>query len=226
MIQQSARRYAAALIVLIIIVVFLIGLLLNQNPGSGKTGLSVSGKQNQGKQDGSLIIPQTSYDMNSDRSSTEYKEMMMNTSAEENINNPVPSVRATETGITPSPQYTPTGTFTTSPTVVSTTTIPVPTTSAGPVTPVPTAVSPSAEVGLHGQLIIPHSMTVSRGTTVVWKNRDFVPRSVNSGAGSPIEFNSGILQPGESFSYTFTEPGTYPFVSGSPKVFHGTIIVI
>jgi hypothetical protein len=207
-------------------ILFLMGLLFNQNPGSGKPGLSVSGNQDQGNQEDPLTILPASQNVNSDRSSAEYQEMIMNTSDGETITTPIPSLTGIVSGTTPIPQFTPPGTMTSAPTVIYTTTIPVPVITVVSVTPVPTSVSPSAEMYLHGQLIIPHSLTVSRGTTVIWKNQDFVPRSVTSGTGSPGLFNSGMIQPGESFAFTFIEPGTYPFISGSPKVFYGSITVI
>lgn len=51
-------------------------------------------------------------------------------------------------------------------------------------------------------------VTIPAGTTVRWINRDPVPHTSTSDDGT---WESPILQPGESWEYTFQEPGVYPY---------------
>jgi plastocyanin len=54
----------------------------------------------------------------------------------------------------------------------------------------------------------PPNTTVSAGTTVTWVNNDQVPHTVTANDGA---FDSGTLQPGQSYSFTFDKPGTYAY---------------
>jgi plastocyanin len=55
----------------------------------------------------------------------------------------------------------------------------------------------------------PQTLTVAPGTTVVWTNEDSVPHIVTSDTGAwPA---SGNLPTNQTFSYTFTTAGTYPY---------------
>lgn len=54
----------------------------------------------------------------------------------------------------------------------------------------------------------PDTITVPAGTTVVWTNRDSALHTVASTSGI---FDSGVIDQGKSFSYTFQEPGTYDY---------------
>jgi plastocyanin len=64
----------------------------------------------------------------------------------------------------------------------------------------------------------PNPIQVSVGTTVTWTNNDSQPHTVTSGSnGQPDnKFNSSpnftpLLNPGQTFSFTFTEAGNYPY---------------
>jgi plastocyanin len=52
------------------------------------------------------------------------------------------------------------------------------------------------------------TLEVQRGTTVTWVNRDQVQHTVTSDNGN---FDSGMINGGASWSYTFTEAGTFPY---------------
>jgi plastocyanin len=63
----------------------------------------------------------------------------------------------------------------------------------------------------------PMSLKVPAGTTVTWTNNDDVPHTVVS--ADKTTFRSKALDTGDSFSYTFTKPGAYPyFCSVHPKM--------
>src|SRR5690349_8462995 len=60
------------------------------------------------------------------------------------------------------------------------------------------------------------SLTVPAGTKVTWVNHDDVPHTVVS---TEQKFKSKALDTDESFSFTFNEPGSYPyFCSLHPKM--------
>jgi plastocyanin/uncharacterized membrane protein YozB (DUF420 family) len=53
------------------------------------------------------------------------------------------------------------------------------------------------------------TITIDRGTTVIWPNKDNAKHTVTSDSGSPL--NSKDIKATEQFSFTFTEAGTYPY---------------
>jgi plastocyanin len=73
-------------------------------------------------------------------------------------------------------------------------------------TPSP-ATQAANEVILTGRAYIPDPITVTIGTTVTWTNEDPEAHSVTS---DDLLFDAD-LAPGESFSYTFNEPGTFSY---------------
>jgi plastocyanin len=54
----------------------------------------------------------------------------------------------------------------------------------------------------------PQAITVPVGTTVTWTNSDDIPHTAVSTDGV---FKSKVMDTDETFSYTFTTTGTYPF---------------
>jgi plastocyanin len=65
-------------------------------------------------------------------------------------------------------------------------------------------------------------VTVSVGTTVTWTNNDVAPHTVTATDGS---FSSGNLNPGESFSFTFSTAGTFDYVCSYHPNMTGSIVV-
>jgi plastocyanin len=61
----------------------------------------------------------------------------------------------------------------------------------------------------------PAQLTVKVGTTVVWTSEDNAPHTVTADDGS---FDSGNLQKGDSFKFTFTKAGNFPYYCA----YHGT----
>lgn len=75
---------------------------------------------------------------------------------------------------------------------------------------------------------IPSIIRVEVGDTVIWTNNDSKPHSITS--GSPVVgvagiFGSSFLQKGQTFSYTFTEKGEYPYFSITDPWMQGSIFV-
>ena len=54
----------------------------------------------------------------------------------------------------------------------------------------------------------PPNATVAPGTTVTWVNNDQTAHTVTANDGA---FDSGTLQPGQSYSFVFDKPGTYAY---------------
>ena len=68
----------------------------------------------------------------------------------------------------------------------------------------------------------PINFTATVGQTVVWVNRDTATHTVTSTAGL---FASGSILPGETFSFTFTRPGTFQYYCTVHPWMKGTIAV-
>ncbi|MGH2531403.1 MAG: cupredoxin domain-containing protein [Thermomicrobiales bacterium] len=54
----------------------------------------------------------------------------------------------------------------------------------------------------------PGTIDVQAGTTVTWTNNDSAPHTVTADGGS---FDSGTLEPGDTFSFTFEEAGSFTY---------------
>ena len=80
----------------------------------------------------------------------------------------------------------------------------------------------AAEVKIDNFTFEPQTLTVKAGTTITWMNRDDIPHTVVS---TDLTFKSKPLDTDQSFTFTPTKPGTYPyFCSIHPKM-TGTLIV-
>ncbi len=57
----------------------------------------------------------------------------------------------------------------------------------------------------------PSCVKVNAGQAIIWTNIGAAPHTVTSDAGAPASFDSGTLNPGGTFSHTFTMTGTYNY---------------
>jgi plastocyanin len=64
------------------------------------------------------------------------------------------------------------------------------------------------EVFIQGMAFNPATITVAANTTITWTNKDAVGHTVTS---DDSLFDSGIIGTNETFSFTFTTAGTYPY---------------
>jgi amicyanin len=67
----------------------------------------------------------------------------------------------------------------------------------------------------------PQQLMIKAGTTVVWRNSDDIPHVV----ASPKNFRSNALDTDQTFSFTFSTPGTYEYFCSLHPHMTGTIVV-
>ena len=125
-----------------------------------------------------------------------------------------PTVTATATSTTTlTATSTSTPTFTQTPTITATKTS-TPTQTATP--------DPSLSVNITGFAFQPGTLTITVGQTVTWTNNDPMAHTVTS---NTAVWNSGTINPGGTFSFTFTSTGTYAYHCAFHGSMTGTIIV-
>jgi len=77
-------------------------------------------------------------------------------------------------------------------------------------------------VEMKGVAFLPSRIEVAAGATVTWTNNDPLAHSVTADDGS---WDSGPIEPGKTFSRTFTQPGEYA-VHCTPHPFMKAVIVV
>jgi plastocyanin len=146
----------------------------------------------------------------------------------------------TGTNYGPAPVTTPATPAATAPPATPAQTIVVTTTTMAPATPVtsppattaaPTTSSPPPGVAVTIQnfAFTPASVTVPKGTTVTWTNKDPAPHTVVNDAASTLGlgklFSSPTLGEGQQFSFTFNDAGIFSYHCGIHTFMKGTITV-
>lgn len=95
---------------------------------------------------------------------------------------------------------------------------PAPGPSGGPIAPLPT----TGDVGMAGEVFRPSAVTIATGGSVTWRNDDDRAHTVtatNSG------FDSGTVSPGQSYTRSFPNAGTYSYLCLIHPNMTGTVIV-
>lgn len=143
-----------------------------------------------------------------------------------------PVMTTTSVGIssvTGTPSATGTGVATTPVSTYSYTTTPAVTTAAVSTTPVSTTAGTATAtmtvaavnaVNIKSTTFDPAIITVPSGTTVTWTNTDNATHTVR-GSG----FDSGSLDPGQTFSRTFSTTGSFDYGDPGNPSMSGTVIV-
>jgi plastocyanin len=81
-----------------------------------------------------------------------------------------------------------------------------------------------AEVAIVEYAFEPAELIVTRGTTVRWTNRGILVHTTTSADGG---WDSGPMLDGQTFTVTFSTPGTYAyFCANHPLFMAGTITVV
>lgn len=73
---------------------------------------------------------------------------------------------------------------------------------------------------IRGFAFNPSNLTVERGTTVIWLNGDYLTYKIKSNG-----FESGNLNRGDTFSFTFNETGSYDYSEAANPDMKGRIAV-
>ncbi|MGH7775494.1 MAG: cupredoxin domain-containing protein [Candidatus Binatia bacterium] len=100
------------------------------------------------------------------------------------------------------------------------------------------ALAPGENVGPHSQpgstvtirlfQFQPSQLEVKTDTTVTWVNQDDITHPVTSGTPDRPDgrFNYRLSGKGSTFSFTFSEPGTYPYFCSRHQSMQGQIRVL
>jgi len=99
---------------------------------------------------------------------------------------------------------------------------PATTPTPGTTTPPPTTQTQANAVTIQNLAFSPATLTVSVGTTVTWTNKDSTTHTVTSNTGL---FDSGFLNNGATFSFTFNTKGTFEYHCSIHTTMHGTVTV-
>ena len=98
------------------------------------------------------------------------------------------------------------------------------------------------EVITIGLRFMPEDITVPVGTTVTWRNGEAIGHTITSGAWGDVNESTGLRgtqsadglfdhalapmgQEGDTFSFTFTEPGEYPYFCMPHLTMNARVIV-
>lgn len=91
----------------------------------------------------------------------------------------------------------------------------------GPSNPPPASSSPTAVV-IQGFAFAPTPITVAKGTTVTWTNKDAVPHTATADDGS---WDTGNIASGASKSLTFANSGTFAYHCTVHPMMKSSVIV-
>ncbi|MEW6571018.1 MAG: plastocyanin/azurin family copper-binding protein [Nitrospirota bacterium] len=75
------------------------------------------------------------------------------------------------------------------------------------------AFSATIDIDMRDSFFQPQNITISAGDTVRWTNNGFLLHTATSGTNCNSDgiWDSGNMSRGDIFSFTFTQPGTYPY---------------
>ena len=99
-------------------------------------------------------------------------------------------------------------------------TSPPPTTQSTPPSTNNKPTTGAQSVSIKGYAFSPTELTINKGDTVTWTNEDSTVHNVVGGI-----LQSKDLAKGQSFSYTFTETGTFDYICTHHPSMKGRIIV-
>jgi amicyanin len=85
------------------------------------------------------------------------------------------------------------------------------------------AQTPATVVSIDNFTFNPQKLTVKAGTTVTWTNKDDIPHGIAATGNSFTRSNA--LDTDNSYSFTFTTPGTYQYFCYIHPHMTGTIVV-
>jgi plastocyanin len=80
-------------------------------------------------------------------------------------------------------------------------------------------------VSISGFAFSPALINVSVGDNVTWKNNDATTHTVTSDTGSAVQFSSGDLGEGATYTFVFTQAGDFPYHCSIHPSMHGVVHV-
>lgn len=90
----------------------------------------------------------------------------------------------------------------------------------------PASTSRTIEIAIENMAFSQEDVTIKAGDTVVWKQKDPTSHTVTVTQGpAPDKFDSNLLRQGQTFSHTFTIPGTYYYKCSLHTKMRGKIVV-
>ena len=93
---------------------------------------------------------------------------------------------------------------------------------SGPATNASPPAGPNA-VNINNFAFAPTTLTIPVGTTVTWTNQDEEPHTVVSNDGST--FHSPGMGTNGTYTFTFTNAGTFDYVCSIHPFMHGSVVV-
>lgn len=87
---------------------------------------------------------------------------------------------------------------------------------------------PKGSTDSNGMTYDPKDVSIMPGDTVTWTNNDDKPHTITSGSaqgGPDGKFDSGLIQPGQTYSHTFTDAGSYSYFDQPSPWLSGSITV-
>lgn len=84
------------------------------------------------------------------------------------------------------------------------------------------AASTTHTIVISGMKFVPETVTVSRGDTIVWVNKDFFPHTATAQDKS---FDSRDIVTNKSWKYVATRKGVFPYVCTLHPTMKATLIV-
>jgi plastocyanin len=90
----------------------------------------------------------------------------------------------------------------------------------------PAPAAAATQISIKGFAFNPNQPSLTKGATITWTNDDGTTHTVTSGIpGTPSGKFNQSLDAGKTFSFTFTEPGTYEFFCNIHNSMRGTVTV-
>ncbi len=81
------------------------------------------------------------------------------------------------------------------------------------------------EVSIKDLAFAPETLTIAKGTTVIWTNNDDVQHDITPDSPSDNFVASSLLSEGETYNITFSVPGTYTYHCSLHPHMKATIVV-
>jgi plastocyanin len=86
----------------------------------------------------------------------------------------------------------------------------------------------AVEVDAKGNQFVPADIVIDVGTKVTWRNTDAVVHNIKKSADAVnfgANFGTDVFAPGQSYSFTFTKPGTFFYTCTIHVLMSGKVTV-